>query len=276
MQSVARLTRPTAPRPTETPTPYAKPFENVRRQDCYFYHTFELSNGEVIEGGWDLRGRYADYIGHVPLEGARVLDVGTASGFLSFSAEEAGAREVVSFDLDTARRQHLLPFAGSLYMTDHEAWVESHTENFKPWKNAYWYTHKDKRSKAKVAYGDVYDLPKGIGSFDVVILGAIIEHLGDPVRAIGSISKVARDRIVINTDYIEGDEPLARFNGIAERPASSFIFWTYTIETYRRILAICGFEIERVHKDTFLGTIHVPGEPRPIMERAAIVARRIK
>lgn len=254
---------------------YERPLKDVARQDCFFYHTMNFSDGTVVEGGWDLRGRFADYTGHVDFDGARVLDVGTAGGFLSFSAEEAGAREVVSFDQDTAARQHLLPFADSPYMTDHAAWVRGHSRAMQAWKNGYWYAHQDRGSRAKALYGDVYDLPAGIGRFDVVILGAILEHLGDPVRAIGSMSKVADRYIVINTDYIDSDRPIARFNGDAARPASSYIFWTYSIETYARILAICGFEIERVHKDTFLGTPGVIGEKRPEMPRAAIVARRV-
>lgn len=263
-------------RDLENSTPvYAQPPAHLDRKDCYFYHTLELSTGEVVEGGWDLRGRYADYIGHIDLRGRRVLDVGTAGGFLSFSAEEAGASAVVSFDQDSGARQHLLPFAGSPYVVDHAGWVRAHDHAMQAWKNAYWFTHADRGSKAKVAYGDVYDLPAGIGTFDVVILGAILEHLGDPVRAIGSIAKVASTYIVINTDYIAGDEPVARFNGLPERPEYSFVFWSYTIETYRRILAICGFEIETVYKDSFLGTPAVPGGERPNMPRAAIVARRI-
>jgi len=254
---------------------YERPLRDVRREDCFFYHTMHFSDDTVVEGGWDLRGRFADYTGHVDVEGARVLDVGTAGGFLSFSAEEAGAREVVSFDQDTAARQHLLPFAGSPFMTDHETWVRDHSRAMQAWKNGYWYAHQDRNSRAKVLYGDVYDLPPGIGRFDVVILGAILEHLGDPVRAIGSMSKVAARHLVINTDYIEGDAPMARFNGDVSRPASSYIFWTYAIETYAKILAICGFEIERVHKDTFLGTPGEAGGRRPDMARAAIVARRI-
>ncbi len=153
---------------------WASPRSGIDREKCFFYHTIDLKDGTTIEGHWDLRGRYADYTGHVDLTGARVLDVGTASGFLSFSAEAAGAREVVSFDLDTAERQHLLPFHGTPYVTDHASWVRAQTAAFDTWKNAYWFTHQKLGSRARAIYGDVYDLPDGIGTFDVVILGAIL------------------------------------------------------------------------------------------------------
>ncbi|WP_238184306.1 class I SAM-dependent methyltransferase [Methylobacterium trifolii] len=248
----------------------------MSRDDCFFYHTIDLADGTTAEGHWDLRGRYADYTGHIDLTDARVLDVGAASGFLSFSAEAAGAREVVSFDLDTAARQHLLPFRGSPYVTDHAAWVEAQTKAFDTWKNAYWFTHRNLGSRARAIYGDVYDLPEGIGSFDVVILGAILEHLGDPIRAIGSVATVASRRIVINTDIIPGEEPLARFNGDAAHPERSYIFWTYTLETYRRILAICDFEIETVRDDTYraFSPLAVDDGWR-LVPRTTIVARRV-
>ncbi|MCJ2136714.1 class I SAM-dependent methyltransferase [Methylobacterium sp. J-026] len=255
--------------------PYEPRQSQADLKDCFFYHTMNFRDGSVAQGAWDLRGRFSDYIGHVSLNGCRVLDVGTASGFLSFSAEQAGACEVVSFDQDTAKRQHLLPFAGSLYMVDHASWVRNHDHAMQAWKNAYWYTHADQVSNTKVVYGDVYDLPAGIGVFDVVILGAILEHLGDPVRAIGSVSKICTTRLVINTDYICGEEPMARFNGSPNFPDHNYIFWTYTIGTYRRILQICGFEIERIYEDVFLGTPDEFGGLRPLMPRAAIVARRV-
>lgn len=274
---VLRQTHPARPAPGSAATPgWVRPREDVRREDCFFYHTIDLSDGRVAEGDWDLRGRFADYTGHAGMRGARVLDVGAASGFLSFAAEEAGAREVVSFDLDTADRQHLLPFRDSPYMRDHAAWVRAQTAAFDAWKNAYWFTHRDRGSRARAIYGDVYDLPADLGRFDVVILGAILEHLGDPVRAIGSVARVADRWLVINTDTIAGDDALARFNGHPDHPERSYIFWTYTVETYRRILAICGFEIERIHADAFLARSPlVPGTGFAPAARTAIVARRV-
>ncbi|MEE7462823.1 hypothetical protein MFUR16E_16960 [Methylobacterium fujisawaense] len=154
--------------------------------------------------------------------------------------------------------------------------MKAQTAAFETWKNAYWFIHEDRGSRARAIYGDVYDLPEGIGHFDVVILGAILEHLGDPIRALASVAKVAAKRIVINTDLIAGEEPVALFKGDPSHPERSYIFWTYTLETYRRILEICGFRIERVVKDSFLTLSSDPlasgwrSDPR-----TAIVAHRI-
>ena len=265
--------KPQAKTVTEVSRPtFAAPQIVTSTDECFFYHTIDLPQLGTQSGAWDLRGRFSDYIGGVDLTGQRVLDVGAASGFLSFSAEEAGAKEVVSFDLDTADRQHLLPFADSEYVNDHATWCTKQTAGFQRWKNAYWLAHRLRKSRAKVVYGDVYALPDDIGRFDVVILGAILEHLADPIRALASVAKHAGRTIVINTDYIDTDEPMAQFNGRPNRPEASYIFWTYSLGTYRHIMEILGFEIAAVERNRF-AAFNGNGEAIDI-DRVALVCRR--
>ena len=243
-------------------------------EGCYFYHTMDLPLFGPQDGGWDLRGRYLDYIGHVDLKGKRVLDVGAASGFLSFEAERLGATTVVSFDLDTAQRQHLLPFHDSEYVNDHASWCEKQTASFKRWHRSYWLAHRLLRSKVKPRYGDVYRLPADLGRFDVIVVGAILEHLRDPLAALAEMTSVADDLVVINTDFLDTPAPIAAFNGRAARPQSSYIFWTYSIALYDEYMAIMGFKKIVERKDHFPGVRAAPGAPRPMMERVALVYQR--
>ena len=101
------------------------------------------------------------------------------------------------------------------------------------------------RSRAKVFYGDIYALPEQLGPFDIVILGAILEHLSDPIRALSSESRVAGSMIVINTDVLETEDRIARFDGDASRPDFDYVFWTYSLGTYRHVLRMLGFETIR-------------------------------
>jgi hypothetical protein len=57
----------------------------------------------------DLRRTVDDYLGRFDFRGKRVLDVGTASGFLTFEMEKRGA-EVVSFDKASSAHWQLVPF----------------------------------------------------------------------------------------------------------------------------------------------------------------------
>ena len=77
---------------------YAEPRTVTDLEECYFYHSMEIPGYGLVEGPWDLRGGVDDYLGNVDLNGKRVLEVGTASGFLCFTMEGRGA-DVVAYDL---------------------------------------------------------------------------------------------------------------------------------------------------------------------------------
>ena len=218
--------------------------------DCYFYHTMELPGLGLIQGEWDLRGRFPDYTGHVDFAGKSVLDIGTASGFLSFEAEQRGA-EVVSFDIGHGGLQHLLPFRQNLYYQDHQRWAEEQTQGFERWKNAYWLGHRLLRSRARAFYGDVYELPAGLGRFDVVMVGSVLEHLRDPISALASISRVSGHTIVIVTPMLETDEPIARLQGRADSPQLDYTWWIYSLGTYREVLSMLGYRIASVKTGTY-------------------------
>ena len=63
--------------------------ETICLEDCLFYHAMDIPGVGEIKGVWVLRGKFDDYVGHAALAGQTFLDVGTASGFLTFEAEPA-------------------------------------------------------------------------------------------------------------------------------------------------------------------------------------------
>lgn len=101
---------------------FEDPWNVQEVRDCYFYHSIDLPGIGIIDGDWDLIGDFDDYIGQLDLSGKRILDVGTASGFLTFEAEKRGA-QVVSFDVQDGRQHQRLPFRDNLFMTDYQAWL---------------------------------------------------------------------------------------------------------------------------------------------------------
>src|SRR5262245_57456709 len=100
---------------------YADPIHATDLSDCFFYHKMDLPGIGVVGGSWDLRGRFDDYVDDADLRGKTVLDIGTASGFLTFEAERRGAT-VVSFDMDNKRRQHFLPYKGHICYDDKDTY----------------------------------------------------------------------------------------------------------------------------------------------------------
>src|SRR5262245_25532049 len=103
------------------------------RDECFFYHAMDIPGlGTVAhEAAWDLRGRFEDYTGHLEVKGRTFLDVGAASGFISFEAEKRGAI-VTSFDLDSGARREVVP-KGPDFDSD---------QMYREMKNAYWFCHR--------------------------------------------------------------------------------------------------------------------------------------
>lgn len=223
-----------------------------RLDECFFYHTIELPGFGLVRGQWDLRGRFEEYVGGVQVAGKSVLDVGAATGFLSFEAERHGASRVVSFDMSDVRQQTLLPFKDKLYFQDHERWAELYGAEMERWKNAYWLSHRLLGSRAEVFYGSVYEVPPELGQFDVVIVGAVLEHLNDQISALASISRVAKETIVVVTPLLQTEERVARFEPLASNPDYDFTWWTYSAGVYREVFAMLGFRIERITSSKYL------------------------
>ncbi len=120
-----------------------------------------------------------------------------------------------------------------------------------------------------MTYGDVYDIRRDIGTFDVALVCSLLEHLSDPIRALASIARVTTGKMVITGPLIATEEPIAQFLGDASRPELNYVWWTYSLGIYRQVLKMLGFEIERVEEGRFL---YVTEGERHL--RSAIVATR--
>jgi hypothetical protein len=217
-----------------------------RLEDCFFYHTMELPGLGEVRGHWDLRGRFKEYIGGVDLSEKSVIDVGAATGFLSFEAEKSGASRVLSFDIANARQQTFLPFKDKLYYRDPARWAEHYGAEVEQWKNAYWLCHRLLESRAEVYYGNVYDLPQELGQFDVAIVGAVLEHLSDQITALASIARLTKQTIVIVSPVLQTEDRIARFQGLGDHPENDFTWWVYSEGVYREVLKMLGFSVAAI------------------------------
>src|SRR5436309_842867 len=109
---------------------------------------------------WDLRPNIDQYFGGYDLANKRTLEVGAASGFVSFEMEKRGA-DVVSFDLAEDITYDAPPQYKGRIDRDH------YLRELGRIRNAYWLAHRRLRSKARVAYGHANHLPDWLGEFDV-------------------------------------------------------------------------------------------------------------
>ena len=221
---------------------FANPLNVESVADCYFYHTMELPGHGVIEGrDWDLRGGVDEYLGKVDFAGQRVLEIGPASGFLTFEMEKRGA-DVVSVEVTAEHGWDFVPYPTQKLkeVFGPRAIVMEHL------KNSYWFSHAAHQSKAKVHYGDVYNLPAALGQFDIAVMGSVLLHCRDPIRIIEQCGKMARSLIIVDMFHpdLEG-APVCR---LAPTPQNFLwhTWWHFSAQFFTQFLAVMGFTTSEI------------------------------
>jgi O-methyltransferase len=197
-------------------------------------------SGEV-EGLWDLRGHVDEYLGGVDVKGARVLEVGPASGFLTFEMERRGAR-VVCVELPPGSSFDIVPWENS----DPAGTRTEQAEGLRYMQNGFWLAHAEFESQARVYYGDVLHLPKRLGSFQISLIASVLQHLHDPVGVVMACAERTTDTMVITdldgSSYsgIALEEPVLELFPNADRP-TPFTWWLLRPRLFEVLLGILGF-----------------------------------
>src|SRR5271165_1641859 len=174
--------------------------EGADLSELVWYHAFELPDGRVLPGAWDLRGHEAAYLGGVDVAGKRVLELGPATGYLTFYMEHMGA-EVVSFEAGFDVPIDFMPVKG-----EDQPWERLRVmqETIDRNHDGWWHLHRTLGSSAKFVQGNIYDMPADLGTFDITLVGAILLHLREPW---GALSQAARrtTQTMIVTEPLQDD-----------------------------------------------------------------------
>lgn len=238
--------------------------------DCNFYHAMTLPGLGEVGREWDLRDNIGDYLGNVDFSGKRVLDVGTASGFLTFEMERRGA-DVVSFDMKSGRQWNLVPHyklePNRESMFDHIAKMHERLQN------AYWYAHRALGSNAKAFYGDVYDISESIGKFDIVLFGMILSHLRDPFQALYSGTRLSTDTVIVTNQTRRDAAPASHFLPNSQNENQNRGWWSFTDGCIEQMLGVLGFVVESKTRQDY--KCIAPNQV-PVHTCTTFVARRIE
>jgi SAM-dependent methyltransferase len=218
-------------------------------EECHFYHVMEVPGEPILGGQFDLREGVDDYLGHISLARRRILEIGPASGFLTFHMEAQGAT-IVAVELGSDAEWDIVPHAG-LDLATIRAERQTIMEEL---RNGFWWAHKRLASAAQVHYGDVYALPEELGRFDVAVMAAVLRHTRDPLLIVENCARHA-DRIVITEMYMPelDGEPVARLVPARESPAWD-TWWDFNPGFLARFLGVLGFDEITVdyHEQRFL------------------------
>lgn len=242
------------------PSPFAAPRHVDDPTECDFYHTMELPELGLVEGKWDLRGCVDRYLGGESVAGARVLEIGTASGFLCFEMERRGA-EVVAFDLSDAHPADIVP-RPDLGLSPQRIHALS-APGIRRSNNAFWLAHRLLGSRARVVHGSVYAIPRGIGAIDTVTVGCVLEHLRDPFGALAQAAEIASSRLIVTCVISRRHLPMLLLGALgiagqgflprAAHREAYISWWSLTPRLVREALAVLGFGGGRV---TYLRARH--------------------
>jgi len=207
--------------------------------ECDFYHSLDLKTGETVEGAWDLRNNVHGYLGNVDFDGKRVLDVGTASGCLTWEIERLGGTSV-GVDLEIDAEWDVVPS----YDTEKDkSGTEVRREAVRRLHNSWWYAHAANKSKAKVFYGTAYTIPDELGTFDIGVFGSILLHLRDPFHALHRGLRLVKETAVV-TDML-GDapkgmgDPMVKF--VPTPGKVGYAWWQLSPAAVVRMLNVLGF-----------------------------------
>lgn len=221
-----------------------------------WYHTMELPGGVVTPGWFDLRP-VVDRMPWPEVAGKRCLDVGTYDGFLAFELERRGASEVVAIDID-----------------DHSEWDWPPDVRATGGENLARLAGPEKGRGFRVAAEalgssvrrlplSVYDLdPTDIGTFDVVVMGSLLLHLRDPLRALEAVRSVctgvfmSSEEIDLPLTLLHRRLPTARLNGVG----SLCQWWVPNAAGHQRMVRSAGFRIVRAARpySVHFGPAHPP------------------
>src|SRR3984885_13421074 len=184
--------------------------------DFTWYHATELPDGTVLPGVWDLRGHESTYLGGVDFAGKRVLELGPATGYLTFHMERLGA-EVVSFEAGFDVSVDTLPVKG-----EDQPWerLRLMQETIDRNHDAWWYLHRAFGSSAKFVQGNIYDMPGDLGSFDITVAGPILLPLREPWGALSQAAQRTTETMVVTEPLQDDLDPpeanVMRFSPSAE------------------------------------------------------------
>jgi O-methyltransferase len=204
--------------------------------DCHFYHWLDIPGHGEVSGDWDLRGDEPAYLGGAELAGRRVLEIGPASGHLTFHMETRGA-EVVAVELAPGADWDIVPHA-ALDLDEVRAGRHAIMDRL---RSGFWFAHERFGSRARVHYGSAYDLPESLGRFDLAVMANVLLHLRDPLRVVESCAARADRLVITDRHHLELDGlPVQRLFPAADSPQWD-TWWDLGPDILERYLGVLGF-----------------------------------
>jgi tRNA (mo5U34)-methyltransferase len=220
----------------------------------FWYHTIDIAPGVETPGWFDLRP-IVDLLPWPDVRGLRCLDIGTFDGYLAFELERRGAAEVVATDVE----DHLLWDWPPDYRD--EGLERDPGFSGPPKGDGFRLAKELLNSRVEWRPLNIYDLdPADIGTFDVVVVGSLLLHLRDPIRALEAVRRVT-DGVLLSSEQIElgltlrnRKGPLYTLNG----SGGACQWFNFNSAGHERLLYAAGFAVEQRSRPYVIKFNHHP------------------
>jgi O-methyltransferase len=204
--------------------------------ECRFYHVVDLPTG-TTGGEWDLRPTVDRYLGQVDFKDKSVLEIGPASGFISFHLEKAGAT-VTALEPAIEQLWDIVPMPDF----DTAKWRRTFLGHIVGVRASFWYLHHLYRSQVKLIEAVPDAIPAEVGEFDIGVLAAVLLHTRAPFNILESTARRVRKTIIVTELYDAS---------LGERPVCSLLpyagagivdtWWAFSPNFFVQALGLLGF-----------------------------------
>lgn len=225
---------------------FARPRLVMNPDNCSFYHTLDLPGHGTVPGFWDIRGKESQYLGEVVFKDKRVLEIGPATGQLSFFMEAQEA-EVVSLEADDGYASEFFWDVDESVPHDLEEMIELNREHMQKVKNSYWFCHRALASKAKVHYGSAYSVPGELGRFDISVLACVLLHNKNPLLILENCARITQEKMIIVEPFRETQFAQSSAEFLPTNDGGGWkTWWGFSPKFFIDVLRSMGFTHSRV------------------------------
>ena len=185
-------------------------------QGRHWHHNFEIYPGVHTNGSYNPSFMIERLNIPDDLSGMTVLDIGASDGFYSLECMRRGAK-VTAVDY-----RHKSTSGFSVMEALNSVQIEHIQSN-------------------------IYDIPEGIGTFDIILCLGVIYHLPDIPRALWKLAGFCKGRLLLES-YVESfdsDLPMARYYEADALSGDLTNFWAPNVQCMQAMMRDCGFSISK-------------------------------
>jgi O-methyltransferase len=164
-----------------------KALEVADPKECAWYQTFDWPDGRVVKGRWDYRKNVDDYIGQMNFAEKSVIEIGPASGYITYAMEQRGAR-VTCIDTDPDQPWEIVPRRDR----DTALYYEERKKGVLELRKFWFLSQQVLGGTASMSWCGatrLFDLRNDL-NFDVGFVGSVLQHFENPYKVLSALASM--------------------------------------------------------------------------------------